>query len=134
MPHTDPIADFVTRIRNACLAKNADLVVPYSGVKERLAKILLEEGYIGGCEVVGEGVKRGICIRLKYHSGLKRVSVINRLKRVSRPGCRVYYDVKRLPQVQNGMGIGIISTSKGIMTDKKARAEAVGGEYMCMVW
>lgn len=134
MPHTDPIADYLTRIRNACLAKNPDVLIPYSTLKERMSKILSEEGYLGNYEVVGEGVKRGIHIRLKYYGGLKRIPVINHVKRVSKPGCRVYYDVKKLPKVQNGLGVGIVSTSKGVMSDKKARTEAVGGEYICMVW
>ena len=128
---TDPIADMLTRIRNALTAKHADVKIPTSKVKSAIADILLEEGYITSVEKVDEGVNSYLNITLKYGAGK---SVINGLKRVSKPGLRVYANCEELPKVLGGLGIAIISTSKGIMTDKQARNANVGGEVMAYVW
>jgi len=128
---TDPIADMLTRIRNALTAKHSDVKIPTSKVKTAIAEILLEEGYIEAVEKVEDGVNSYMNITLKYGAGR---SVINGLKRVSKPGLRVYANCEDLPKVLNGLGIAIISTSKGIMTDKKARSAKVGGEVMAYVW
>ena len=128
---TDPIADMLTRIRNALTAKHSDVKIPTSKVKAAIAEILLEEGYIEAVEKVEDGVNSYMNITLKYGAGK---SVINGLKRVSKPGLRVYANCEDLPKVLNGLGIAIISTSKGIMTDKKARIANVGGEVMAYVW
>ena len=128
---TDPIADMLTRIRNALTAKHSEVKIPTSKVKSAIADILLEEGYIASVETVGEGVNRDLNITLKYGEGR---SVINGLKRVSKPGLRVYANCEELPKVLNGLGIAIISTSKGIMTDKQARNANVGGEVMAYIW
>ena len=128
---TDPIADMLTRIRNALTAKHSDVKIPTSKVKTAIADILLEEGYIEAVEKVEDGVNSYLNITLKYGAGR---SVINGLKRVSKPGLRVYANCEDLPKVLNGLGIAIISTSKGIMTDKQARTANVGGEVMAYVW
>ena len=128
---TDPIADMLTRIRNALTAKHSDVKIPTSKVKAAIADILLEEGYIEAVEKVEDGVNSYMNITLKYGAGR---SVINGLKRVSKPGLRVYANCEDLPKVLNGLGIAIISTSKGIMTDKNARSANVGGEVMAYVW
>ena len=128
---TDPIADMLTRIRNALTAKHSDVKIPTSKVKAAIADILLEEGYIEAVEKVEDGVNSYLNITLKYGAGR---SVINGLKRVSKPGLRVYANCEDLPKVLNGLGIAIISTSKGIMTDKHARTANVGGEVMAYVW
>ena len=128
---TDPIADMLTRIRNALTAKHSDVKIPTSKVKTAIADILLEEGYIEAVEKVEDGVNSYLNITLKYGAGR---SVINGLKRVSKPGPRVYANCEDLPKVLNGLGIAIISTSKGIMTDKQARTANVGGEVMAYVW
>lgn len=128
---TDPIADMLTRIRNALTAKHADVKIPTSKVKSAIADILLEEGYIEAVEKVEDGVNSYLNITLKYGAGR---SVINGLKRVSKPGLRVYANCEELPKVLNGLGIAIISTSKGIMTDKQARNANVGGEVMAYIW
>ena len=128
---TDPIADMLTRIRNALTAKHSDVKIPTSKVKSAIADILLEEGYIASVEKVDEGVNSYLNITLKYGAGK---SVINGLKRVSKPGLRVYANCEELPKVLGGLGIAIISTSKGIMTDKQARIANVGGEVMAYIW
>lgn len=128
---TDPIADMLTRIRNALTAKHSDVKIPTSKVKSAIADILLEEGYIASVEKVDEGVNSYLNITLKYGAGK---SVINGLKRVSKPGLRVYANCEELPKVLGGLGIAIISTSKGIMTDKQARNAKVGGEVMAYIW
>ncbi|MBO7390796.1 MAG: 30S ribosomal protein S8 [Clostridia bacterium] len=128
---TDPIADMLTRIRNALTAKHADVKIPTSKVKSAIADILLEEGYIASVEKVDAGVNSYLNITLKYGAGK---SVINGLKRVSKPGLRVYANCEEIPQVLGGLGIAIISTSKGIMTDKQARNANVGGEVMAYIW
>jgi len=128
---TDPIADMLTRIRNALTAKHSDVKIPTSKVKTAIADILLEEGYIEAVDKVEDGVNSYLNITLKYGAGR---SVINGLKRVSKPGLRVYANCEDLPKVLNGLGIAIISTSKGIMTDKQARNANVGGEVMAYIW
>ena len=128
---TDPIADMLTRIRNALTAKHSDVKIPTSKVKSAIADILLEEGYVQSVEKVEDGVNSYLNITLKYGAGR---SVINGLKRVSKPGLRVYANCEELPKVLGGLGIAIISTSKGIMTDKQARNANVGGEVMAYVW
>ena len=129
---TDPVADMLTRIRNANDAKHETVEVPCSKMKQQIAKILLDEGYIKAYEVV-EDTKQGmIKITLKY--GVNKQKVISGLKRVSKPGLRIYSSKEDLPRVLRGMGIAIISTSKGIMTDKEARKNNVGGEVLAFVW
>jgi len=128
---TDPIADMLTRIRNAVRAKHTTVDVPYSKVKNEIAKILLEEGFIADSELVENGTQKNIRITLKYKDSK---SVIQGLKRISKPGLRIYAEKEELPRVLNGLGIAIISTSKGIVTDKVARRENVGGEVMAYIW
>lgn len=128
---SDPIADMLTRIRNACRQKHQSVDVPYSKVKNELANILLEEGYVSKVEVAENGSHKTLRIELKYDSNKP---VIQGLKRISKPGLRNYVEVENLPRVLNGLGIAIISTSKGIVTDRKARSLNVGGEVMAFVW
>ncbi len=129
---TDPIADMLTRIRNALTAKHEEVEVPSSKMKAEIAKILLSEGYINGYKVEGEGIDAKIVIDLKY--GPKGEMVITGLKRVSKPGLRVYAGYEDLPKVLGGMGIAIVSTPKGIMTDKEARKLRHGGEVLAYIW
>ena len=132
MQITDPVADMLTRIRNANTAKHESVDVPASNLKKAIAQILLDEGYIKSFEVVEDGTQGIIRIQLKYLAGKEKV--ISGLRRVSKPGLRVYAGVDELPRVLKGLGIAIISTSKGVMTDKKARANHVGGEVLAFVW
>ena len=132
MQITDPVADMLTRIRNANTAKHESVDVPASNLKKAIAKILLDEGYIKSYEVVEDGTQGIIRIQLKYLAGKEKV--ISGLRRVSKPGLRVYAGADELPRVQKGLGIAIISTSKGVMTDKSARANHVGGEVLAFVW
>ena len=127
---TDPIADMLTRIRNANQMRNATVSMPSSNLKVEIAKLLLEEGYIENYEVSGE-IKKELTITLKY---VENERVITGLKRISKPGLRVQASVEKLPKVLNGMGIAIISTSKGLMTDAKARELNIGGEVVAYVW
>lgn len=127
---TDVIADMLTRIRNALMAKHETVEIPASNTKKAIAKILLDEGYIAGVELI-EGVQGTIKITLKYEGGKK---VITGLKRVSKPGLRVYVGADEVPQVLNGLGIAILSTSKGIMTGKEAKKAHQGGEVLAYVW
>ena len=129
---TDPVADMLTRIRNANNAKHETVDVPASNMKKSIAQILLDEGYIKAFQVVEDGTQGVIRITLKYNAGKEKV--ISGLRRVSKPGLRVYAGADELPKVLKGLGIAIISTSKGIMTDKKARAQHVGGEVLAFVW
>ena len=131
MHTTDPIADMLTRIRNANSAKHICVDVPASNVKKAIAEILLEEGYIKNYQIIEDGKQNIIRIALKYNGKEKAISG---LKRVSKPGLRIYKSKEELPKVLRGLGIAIVSTSKGIMTDKKARKENVGGEVMAFVW
>ena len=132
MQITDPVADMLTRIRNANTAKHESVDVPASNLKKAIAKILLDEGYIKSYEVVEDGTQGVIRIQLKYLAGKEKV--ISGLRRVSKPGLRVYAGADELPRVLTGLGIAIISTSKGVMTDKAARANHVGGEVLAFVW
>lgn len=132
MTMTDPIADMLTRIRNANMVKHETVDVPASNMKKELARILLEEGFVRGYDVIEDGKQGIIRIQLKYGQTGERV--ISGLKRISKPGMRVYAAKEELPKVLNGLGISIISTSKGILTDRQARKEGVGGEVICYVW
>ena len=132
MQITDPVADMLTRIRNANTAKHESVDVPASNLKKAIAKILLDEGYIKSYEVVEDDTQGVIRIQLKYLAGKEKV--ISGLRRVSKPGLRVYAGADELPRVLKGLGIAIISTSKGVMTDKAARANHVGGEVLAFVW
>lgn len=133
MNMTDPIADMLTRIRNANTAKHDTVDVPASKIKTEIARILLDEGYIKAYEIVEDGVIKTIKITLKYGAD-KNQKVISGLKRISKPGLRVYAGVENMPKVLGGLGIAIISTNKGIVTDKEARAMNVGGEVLAFVW
>lgn len=130
--NTDPIADMLTRIRNANLVSHETVEIPSSTLKVELAKLLKDEGYITDYSVREEGKFKFLTIILKYDE--KRKPVITNLKRISKPGLRSYCKSKSLPQVFGGLGIAIISTSKGLMTDRKARKENMGGEVLCFVW
>jgi len=132
MQITDPVADMLTRIRNANTAKHESVDVPASNLKKAIAQILLDEGYIKSFEIVEDGTQGIIRIQLKYLAGKEKV--ISGLRRVSKPGLRVYAGADELPRVLKGLGIAIISTSKGVMTDKAARANHVGGEVLAFVW
>ena len=132
MQITDPIAYMLTRIRNANSAKHDSVDVPASNMKKAIAEILLEEGYIKSYQIVDDGTQGIIRIALKYNAD--KGKVIQGLRRVSKPGLRVYAGADELPKVLKGLGIAIISTSKGVMTDKKARSLNVGGEVLAFVW
>lgn len=129
---TDPIADMLTRIRNANMVKHASVDVPASNVKKRLAEILLTEGFVKSYDIIDDGLQGIIRIELKYGEGKERV--ISGLKRISKPGLRVYAKKTDIPRVLGGLGVAIISTSNGIITDKEARKLGVGGEVICYVW
>ncbi len=131
MQITDPIADMLTRIRNASSAKHATVDIPASNMKKAIAEILLEEGYIKNFQIISDGVQGVIKIALKYNGNERAIAG---LRRVSKPGLRMYAGADELPQVLKGLGIAIISTSKGVMTDRKARAAHVGGEVLAFVW
>jgi small subunit ribosomal protein S8 len=129
---TDPIADMLARIRNANTAYKDEVEIPASRVKEAVAKLLAREGYVQGYRIEGEEPKRRIVIEMKY--GPDRERTISGIKRVSRPGRRVYADRSRLPRVLGGLGVSILSTSQGLMTDRQAARRGVGGEVLCEVW
>ncbi len=131
MPVTDTVSDFLTRIRNAAQAKHKETEVPASKLKLAIAKILKEQGYISGYEFIDDNLQGKIVVTLRYY---KREPAIKELKKVSKPGRRIYAPAGRLPRVKNGLGIAIISTSKGVMTDKQARVNNVGGEILCTIW
>ncbi|HIT02094.1 MAG TPA: 30S ribosomal protein S8 [Candidatus Enterenecus merdae] len=133
MQITDPIADMLTRIRNANNAKHDTVDVPASNMKKAIAQILLDEGYIKNFQIVNDGTQGVIRITLKYLQPGKE-KTISGLRRVSKPGLRVYAGAEELPRVLRGLGIAIVSTSKGVMTDKKARQAHVGGEVLAFVW
>lgn len=132
MNTTDPIADMLTRIRNANSAKHKEVDIPASNMKRAIAQILLDEGYIASFEEIKDEKQGMLRITLKYDENGKRV--IDGLKRISKPGLRIYVNKDELPQVLNGLGIALISTSKGIKTDKEARKEGLGGEVLAYVW
>ena len=129
---TDPIADMLTRIRNANNAKHETVDVPASNMKKAIAQILLDEGYIKNYQIVDDGTQGVIHITLKYNPGKEKV--ITGLRRVSKPGLRVYVGADELPSVLRGLGIAIVSTSKGVMSDRSARAAGIGGEVLAYVW
>lgn len=132
MVMTDPIADMLTRIRNANHAKHEFVDIPASKIKKEIANILLEEGYIKGFDVIDDGKQGIIRVELRYQKNKERV--ITGIKRISKPGLRVYVGKEETPRVLGGLGIAILSTSNGIVTDKKARIQGVGGEVICYVW
>ncbi|WP_185850805.1 30S ribosomal protein S8 [Blattabacterium cuenoti] len=128
--YTDPIADFLTRIRNACMVKHKFIEVPFSNIREGISKVLLDNGYIFDYKLGDKKIKT-IKIALKYY---KNVSVIQKIIRISKPGLRKYSKYKELPRVLNGLGIAILSTSYGILTDKQARKRKLGGEILCYIY
>lgn len=131
MNTTDPIADMLTRIRNANTAKHTTVDVPYSKVKKAISDILVSEGFVASQDVIEDGNRKTIRLVLKYEN---KTRVLQGLKRISKPGLRIYANVEQLPKVLNGLGIAVISTSKGIMTDKQARKENIGGEVLAYIW
>ncbi|MDY7006383.1 MAG: 30S ribosomal protein S8 [Cyanobacteriota bacterium] len=133
MAANDTISDMLTRIRNSCMAQHTTTKVPATKMTRSIAKVLNEEGFIDGFEQEGEGLRKFLVISLKY-KGKNRQPIIRYLKRVSKPGLRVYKNRKELPRVLGGIGIAIISTSSGIMTDREARKRGIGGEVLCYVW
>ncbi len=132
MQITDPIADLLTRIRNASSAKHDSVEIPASNMKKAICQILLDEGYIKDFSVAEDGKQGVITVTLKYLEGKK--PVITGLRRVSKPGLRIYSNVEDMPKVIKGLGVAIVSTSKGVMTDRQARKEKVGGEVLAFVW
>ena len=129
---TDPIADMITRIRNAVRNRSDEVTMPYSRLRKSLAEVLQREGYLQQSTAVGEGAKRTLKVRLKY--GPLGEQVIQRIQRISSPGCRFYRGVDELPRVLGGLGIVVISTSQGLLSDREARAKRLGGELVCKVW
>ena len=132
MVMTDPMADMLTRIRNASNAKHQTVDIPGSNMKKSVANILLDEGFIKGCDVIEDGKQGIIRVQLKY--GANKEKLITGIKRISKPGLRVYVKSDEVPRVLGGLGIAILSTSKGIITDKVARKQSLGGEVICYVW
>lgn len=132
MVMTDPVADLLTRLRNASMSYKEEITVPSSSLKERIAEILAREGYLAETAVQGEGKDRSITVRLKY--GPNRERTITGLKRVSRPGRRVFAGRAEIPRVRGGLGIAILSTSQGLMTDRQAKKLGIGGEVLAYVW
>lgn len=132
MQMSDVIADMLTRIRNANDAKHATVDIPASNIKKSIADILVKEGYIKGYQVIDDGKQGLIRVTLKY--GDNKQKILRGIKRVSKPGLRIYAGYENMPKVMNGLGIAIVSTSKGLMTDKQARAEKIGGEVLAFVW
>ena len=127
---SDPISDMLTRIRNGQIARKVSIEVPASKVKEAIAKVLLDEGYILSYKIVGEGSQKNIFIELKYFEG---VPVIEKIQRYSKPGLRIYRGKEDLPKVLGGLGVAIVSTSAGVMSDRQAREKGIGGEVLCIV-
>ncbi|KAA0258459.1 30S ribosomal protein S8 [Deferribacter autotrophicus] len=132
MVMTDPISDMLARIRNATMVKKQEVAIPYSKLKEAIAEIMKEEGYIKNYRILNEGVKKSLLLYLKYDAAGE--SVIRGLKRISTPGRRVYVKSKNLKPVLGGLGTGIVSTSRGIKTVKQCIKEKIGGEYICQIW
>lgn len=132
MQVTDTIADLLTRIRNASTSRHETVEIPASNMKKAIVQILVDEGYVKGFTVIEDGKQGIIKVTLKYDENKK--PIITGLKRVSKPGLRIYADVENMPKVMKGLGVAIISTSKGIMTDRKARRENVGGEVLAFIW
>ncbi|AFY40573.1 SSU ribosomal protein S8P [[Leptolyngbya] sp. PCC 7376] len=133
MAANDTISDMLTRIRNACMVQHENTKVPVTRMTRSIAAVLKDEGFIESYTETGEGVRKYLVISLKY-KGRNRKPIIQKLQRVSKPGLRVYSNHKDLPRVLGGIGIAIISTSKGVMTDRQARKEGIGGEILCYVW
>lgn len=131
MNGTDQISDMLTRIRNANTQRHEAVDVPYSKLKDQIAQILVDEGFIRSSDVLQDGIKKTIRLTLKYEN---KTRVLQGLKRISKPGLRIYADVEQLPRVLNGLGIALISTSKGILTDKEARKQNIGGEVLAYIW
>lgn len=129
---TDPIADMLTRIRNAIMVNKDTVEIPSSNMKKAIADIMLAEGYVSDVKLVEDGYNGKLVVTLKYAG--KRKSVINGLQRASKPGLRMYAGVEDMPKVMDGLGIAVLSTNKGIMTDKQAKAANVGGEVLCYIW
>lgn len=132
MSMTDPVADLLTRLRNACLAKHASVSIPMSVLKLNIVRILKEEGFVRNYEVRGSGYQALIDVTLGYDQN--RQSLIRGVRRISKPGCRIYVGKSKLPKIRNGLGIAIVSTSRGVMSDAQARVAGVGGEFLCEVW
>jgi small subunit ribosomal protein S8 len=132
MQITDAIADMLTRVRNASTAKHESVDIPASNIKKDIARILLDEGYVKNVEFIEDDKQGIIRLALKYTAG--KQNVISGIKRISKPGLRVYANKDELPKVLGGLGVAVISTSKGVMTDKKARAEGIGGEVLAFIW
>jgi small subunit ribosomal protein S8 len=130
MSMSDPIADMLTRIRNAQMTEKVSVAMPSSQLKVAIAKVLKDEGYIEDFRVAGEQAKPQLEIALKYYAGRP---VIEKIERISKPGLRIYRGKEDLPRIMNGLGVAIVSTSKGVMTDRKARASGIGGEVLCVV-
>jgi small subunit ribosomal protein S8 len=133
MAANDTISDMLTRIRNACMVQHENTKVPVTRMTRSIAAVLKDEGFIDNYVEAGEGIRKHLVISLKY-KGRNRKPIIQKLQRVSKPGLRVYSNHKDLPRVLGGIGIAIISTSKGVMTDRQARKEGIGGEILCYVW
>jgi len=131
--NTDPIADYLTRVRNAIKANHRVVEIPASNLKKEITKVLFDKGYIANYKFEDEGPQGSIKIALKYHP-ISKISAIRTLTRVSRPGLRKYAGIENMPRVLNGLGIAILSTSKGVMTDKEARVQNVGGEVLCHIY
>ena len=129
---TDPIADLLTRIRNANRARKEHVQIPWSRLKEHVARVMVTEGFLGGVEVVGDDWRRQLRIELRYNPN--RVPVITGLSRVSRPSLRVYVGSSEIPDVRHGLGVNILSTSKGVLAGRDAKQQGVGGEILCAVW
>ena len=127
----DPISDMLTRIRNANVQRHDTVDIPYSNVKNQIAEILVNEGFVKSMDILQDNVKKTIRITLKYDN---KTRVLQGLKRISKPGLRIYANVEQLPKVLNGLGIAIVSTSKGILTDKDARKQKLGGEVLAYIW
>lgn len=132
MSMSDPLADMLTRIRNANMVHHESVTIPHSTMKVRLADVLKKEGYISDYHVVEDDKQGNLLVDLKYDNENRRV--ITGLRRVSKPGCRVYVQNDKIPKVMSGLGVGILSTSKGVVSDREARALGLGGEYICEVW
>ena len=130
--NTDPIADMLTRIRNANQALHPEAIMPSSKLKEQIAKILSEEGFVDGYQVEDARVGKALTVRLRYQNG--RVRVLKGIRRISKPGNRVYRGAAEIPRVAGGIGVSIVSTSEGLLTDREARRRNVGGEVLCEVW
>ncbi len=133
MATNDTIADMLTRIRNSCMARHQTTDIPATRMTRSIARVLREEGFIGNVEETGEGIGQKLVLSLRYNPKTRKPT-IRTLKRVSRPGLRVYKNRKELPRVLGGIGIAIISTSRGVMTDREARSQGIGGEVLCYIW